>query len=238
MSEQAATLSEVVRTLQAEQLLGAEATDYLHGQSVQQPWSIRAMVGFGAWLASLLLIGFVASFSVMIDGGYLFIGLALVAGAVLVRRRSENDFLVQSALAASLAGLGLSAFGLAKMIGFEAVEPFLAQQNDGAENINFVSSAQVYGGTFQLFNVRMAERGAEVRWITEPWKTETWEPLIDEHTRFLYAEMPSNPQQVCTDLKAVADLAHHHGIPLVVDATFATPSLCRPMDHGADVVVQ
>ena len=63
----------------------------------------------------------------------------------------------------------------------------------GIEKINFVSTAQVYGGTFQLFNVRMAERGAEVRWITEPWKTETWELLIDEDTRFLYVEMPSNP---------------------------------------------
>ena len=125
MSDQAVALHEVVRNLQAEHLLAAEATDYLHGQSEQQPWYIRAMVGFGAWLASLLLIGFVVSFSVMMDGGYMLIGLAFIVGAVLVRRRSENYFLVQSALAASLAGLGLSAYGFADMIGFEAVDIFL-----------------------------------------------------------------------------------------------------------------
>jgi O-acetylhomoserine/O-acetylserine sulfhydrylase-like pyridoxal-dependent enzyme len=95
----------------------------------------------------------------------------------------------------------------------------------------------VYGGTFQLFNLRMAERGAQVRWVTEPWRLEAWEPLIDENTRFLYAEMPSNPQQACTDIETVAKLAHAHKIPLIVDATIATPALMRPLAHGADVVV-
>lgn len=117
----------------------------------------------------------------------------------------------------------------------QAVEPLLA--NPGGEPVNFVSTSQVYGGTFQLFNLRMAERGARVRWVTKPWSTETWEPLIDDHTRFLYAEMPSNPQQACTDLEAVAALAHRHGIPFIVDATVATPALMRPLAHGADIVV-
>ena len=100
-----------------------------------------------------------------------------------------------------------------------------------------MSAAQTYGGTFQLFNVRMAERGAQVRWVCEPWKLEQWEPLIDEGTRFLYAEIPSNPQQAFADIRAVADLAHSHGIPLIVDATIATPALMRPLEHGADIVV-
>lgn len=119
----------------------------------------------------------------------------------------------------------------------QAIEPLLAKQDAGAENINFVSAAQTYGGTFQLFNVRMAERGAQVRWVCEPWKLEQWEPLIDEGTRFLYAEIPSNPQQAFADIRAVADLAHSHGIPLIVDATIATPALMRPLEHGADIVV-
>ncbi len=119
----------------------------------------------------------------------------------------------------------------------QAIEPLLAKQDAGAENINFVSAAQTYGGTFQLFNVRMAERGAQVRWVCEPWKLELWEPLIDEGTRFLYAEIPSNPQQAFADIRAVADLAHSHGIPLIVDATIATPALMRPLEHGADIVV-
>lgn len=119
----------------------------------------------------------------------------------------------------------------------QAVEPLLAKQRSGTENINFVSAAQTYGGTFQLFNVRMAERGAQVRWVREPWKVEEWEQQIDEGTRFLYAEMPSNPQQAFADIQAVADLAHSHGIPFVVDATIATPALMRPLAHGADIVV-
>jgi O-acetylhomoserine/O-acetylserine sulfhydrylase-like pyridoxal-dependent enzyme len=119
----------------------------------------------------------------------------------------------------------------------QAVEPLLAKQRSGTENINFVSAAQTYGGTFQLFNVRMAERGAEVRWVREPWNVEEWEQQIDEGTRFLYAEMPSNPQQAFADIQAVADLAHSHGIPFVVDATIATPALMRPLAHGADIVV-
>jgi len=119
----------------------------------------------------------------------------------------------------------------------QAIEPLLAKRGEGAENINFVSAAQTYGGTFQLFNVRMAERGAQVRWVCEPWKLEQWEPLIDEGTRFLYAEMPSNPQQAFADIEAVADLAHSHGIPLIVDSTIATPALMRPLEYGADIVV-
>jgi O-acetylhomoserine/O-acetylserine sulfhydrylase-like pyridoxal-dependent enzyme len=117
----------------------------------------------------------------------------------------------------------------------QATEPFLAR--DGDEPINFVSAAQVYGGTFQLFNVRMAERGAQVRWVREPWRLAEWEELVDEHTRFLYAEMPSNPQQACLDIAAVAELAHARDIPLIIDGTIATPALMRPLCHGADVVV-
>jgi O-acetylhomoserine/O-acetylserine sulfhydrylase-like pyridoxal-dependent enzyme len=119
----------------------------------------------------------------------------------------------------------------------QATEPLVAKQSAGAEEINFVSAAQVYGGTFQYFNLRMAERGVRVRWVTEPWRVEAWEPLIDDATRFLYAEMPSNPQQACLDVAAVADLAHAREIPLIVDATIATPALMRPLAHGADIVV-
>ena len=138
-------------------------------------------------------------------------------------------------------GCGCDATGLCTSSGMsaikQAIEPLLAKQVSGAENINFVSACQTYGGTFQLLNVRMAERGAQVRWVREPWKIETWEPLIDEGTRFLYAEIPSNPQQAFADIRAVADLAHSHGIPFIVDATVATPSLMRPLEHGADIVV-
>ena len=119
-----------------------------------------------------------------------------------------------------------------------AVDPFLVKQKDGPERMNFVSCVQVYGGTFQHFSVRkMKERGTECRWIHHPWDIEEWKAKIDEDTRFVYMEMPSNPQQSFTDIKALVDLAHSWGIPLIVDATCATPALMRPIAYGADIVV-
>ena len=121
-----------------------------------------------------------------------------------------------------------------------ATEPFIAV--DPAEPhrpMNFVSTCQVYGGTFQFFNERLArERGVECRWICNSTDLDEWEGSIDEHTRFLYGELPSNPGQAFFDLRAVAELAHAHGLPLIVDSTVATPALLRPLQHGADVVVQ
>ena len=119
----------------------------------------------------------------------------------------------------------------------QAVEPLLALPDNADEEVNFVSSAQVYGGTFQLFNVRMRERRALVRWVARPWESGEWEKLVDGRTRFLYTEMPSNPQQACSDLEALAKLAHRFQVPLIVDSTIATPALMRPLAHGADVVV-
>jgi O-acetylhomoserine/O-acetylserine sulfhydrylase-like pyridoxal-dependent enzyme len=118
-----------------------------------------------------------------------------------------------------------------------AVDPFLVKQKEG-EKANFVSCIQVYGGTFQLFNLRKAkERGIELRWVCKPEETDDWASKIDENTRFLYMEAPSNPQQSFCDMKAVADLAHKWGIPFIVDATCATPALMRPLAQGADIVV-
>ncbi|MDI6698544.1 MAG: PLP-dependent transferase [Candidatus Saccharicenans sp.] len=119
-----------------------------------------------------------------------------------------------------------------------AVDPFLVKQKEGPEKINFVSSIQLYGGTFQHFSVRkMKERGIEVRWVLRPENIDEWKEKIDESTRFLYVEAPSNPQQSFCEVKALADLAHSWEIPLIFDATCATPALMRPIAHGADIVV-
>jgi O-acetylhomoserine/O-acetylserine sulfhydrylase-like pyridoxal-dependent enzyme len=119
-----------------------------------------------------------------------------------------------------------------------ATDPLLVKQKDGPERINFVSCVQVYGGTFQQFALRkMKERGIECRWVLHPWDMEDWKSKIDEDTRFLYMEMPSNPQQSFTDVKALVDLAHAREIPVIIDATCATPALMRPIAHGADIVV-
>ncbi len=119
----------------------------------------------------------------------------------------------------------------------QAVEPFLDLNIKAKKRVNFVSTAQCYGGTFQLFNLRMKERGAQVRWVQKPWDIKNWEELVDEDTRFLYGEMPSNPQQACFDIEEVAKLAHSYEIPLIVDATVGTPALLRPLAYGADIVV-
>ncbi|MDD8025573.1 MAG: PLP-dependent transferase [Acidobacteriota bacterium] len=118
-----------------------------------------------------------------------------------------------------------------------AVDPFLVKQKDG-EKMNFVSCVKVYGGTFQLFNLRRGqERGIEVRWVLHPEDIQEWKSKIDAHTRFVYMEGPSNPQQGFCDIQAVADAAHAFHAPFIFDATCATPALTRPIAHGADIVV-
>jgi O-acetylhomoserine/O-acetylserine sulfhydrylase-like pyridoxal-dependent enzyme len=119
-----------------------------------------------------------------------------------------------------------------------AVDSLLVKQKEGAEKINFVSSIQIYGGTFQHFSVRkMKERGIEVRWVKHQEDIEEWKAKIDEDTRFLYSEAPSNPQQSFCDVKELADLAHSWEIPFIIDSTCATPALMRPVAYGADIVI-
>lgn len=121
-----------------------------------------------------------------------------------------------------------------------AVQPFLIHaHHDTREPRNFVATAQCYGGTFQQFNVRLAqERDIECRWVHDATDLDEWASKIDRNTRFLYGELPSNPGQGFFDIRAVADLAHAHQLPLIVDSTVATPALLRPICHGADIVVQ
>ena len=119
-----------------------------------------------------------------------------------------------------------------------AVQPFLVVKKDASEPRNFLATAQCYGGTFQQFTVRlMQERNIECRWVRDATNIEEWARNIDKNTRFLYGELPSNPQLGFFDIKAVADLAHEHNLPLIVDSTIATPALLRPICHGADIVV-
>jgi O-acetylhomoserine/O-acetylserine sulfhydrylase-like pyridoxal-dependent enzyme len=119
-----------------------------------------------------------------------------------------------------------------------ATDAFLVKQKSGPEKINFVSSIRLYGGSFQNFNVRKKqERGIEVRWVLHPENIQEWKGQIDEDTRFLYMEAPSNPKQSFADIKALADLAHSFEIPFLIDATCATPALMRPIGWGADIVL-
>lgn len=121
-----------------------------------------------------------------------------------------------------------------------AVDPFLVTDPEHPGSpMNFVATTQVYGGTYQQFSMRKdLERGIEWRKVVHSTDLSEWESLIDENTRFLYGELPSNPGLAFFDIKKVADLAHKYGIPLIVDSTVATPALLRPIGHGADIVIQ
>jgi O-acetylhomoserine/O-acetylserine sulfhydrylase-like pyridoxal-dependent enzyme len=120
---------------------------------------------------------------------------------------------------------------------FMATDPFLVV-DASLPPPNIVASARCYGGTFQLFRERFAAgRGVDVRWVRDPLDLDDWATQVDAGTRFVYAEMPSNPALAVVDIPEVARLAHAHGIPFIVDSTIATPALLRPIGLGADVVV-
>ncbi len=121
-----------------------------------------------------------------------------------------------------------------------AVDPFLTvDHNDPNKPMNFVASTQVYGGTFQQFAIRKEqEKNIEWKKVTNSDDINDWASKIDENTRFIYGEMPSNPGLTFFNLKAVIKLAHSHGIPVIIDSTVATPALMRPLTLGADIVVQ
>ncbi len=121
-----------------------------------------------------------------------------------------------------------------------AIDPFLVvDPNDPTRPMNFVATCQVYGGTFQQFAIRK-EKDRNITWrrVINSNNLDEWERNIDENTRFLYGELPSNPSQGFFDIKKVIDLAHKYGIPAIFDSTVATPALLRPIQFGADIVVQ
>ena len=111
-----------------------------------------------------------------------------------------------------------------------------AVQNIATAGEHIVSSANLYGGTYNLFANTLKEQGLSVSFADAD-KPESFESAIRPETKLLYAETLGNPNSDVIDIEALAEIAHRHGIPLVVDNTFATPYLLRPIEHGADIVV-
>ncbi|MEC9000632.1 MAG: O-acetylhomoserine aminocarboxypropyltransferase/cysteine synthase family protein [Actinomycetota bacterium] len=101
---------------------------------------------------------------------------------------------------------------------------------------NFVSSSALYGGTYTMFDSTLGRFGIEARFVDGD-DPDAFAAAIDDDTRFLYTEVIGNPSGSVADLSALASVAHAHDLPLVVDSTFATPYLCRPIEHGADIVL-
>ena len=113
---------------------------------------------------------------------------------------------------------------------------FMAIFNICSAGQNFVCMNNIYGGTINLFGVTLARMGIEVRFARDDMSDEEFEALFDENTRLVFGETIANPALTVFDISRYAAIAHRHNVPLVVDNTFATPFLCRPFEHGADIV--
>lgn len=109
-------------------------------------------------------------------------------------------------------------------------------QNIALSGDHIVSSASVYGGTYNLFANTFKEFGIETTFVdgSDP---QNFEKAISGNTKAVFLESLGNPNSDIIDLEAVSEIAHRHGIPVIVDNTFATPYLYRPLEHGADIVV-
>jgi len=99
-----------------------------------------------------------------------------------------------------------------------------------------VAASSLYGGTYALFAHNLPRLGIKVRFV-DPSDPENFRTAINHRTRAVYAETIGNPKCDVLDIEAVAAVAHEYGLPLIVDNTFASPYLCRPIEHGADIVV-
>ena len=102
---------------------------------------------------------------------------------------------------------------------------------------HIVSSPSLYGGTYNLFHYTLPKFGIEVTFVEDPNDPESWKKAVKPNTKAFFGETIANPKNEILDIRAVADIAHSVGVPLIVDNTVATPYLIKPIDFGADVVV-
>jgi len=113
---------------------------------------------------------------------------------------------------------------------------FIALSSLLEQGDHLVSAGTLYGGTYTQFDVSFRKFGYDVSFV-EPDDPENFRKAIRPNTKCLYGETVSNPRGNVLDIESVAKIAHEHNLPLVIDNTFATPYLCRPIDYGADIVV-
>ncbi|CAJ63004.1 MULTISPECIES: bifunctional o-acetylhomoserine/o-acetylserine sulfhydrylase [Frankia] len=113
----------------------------------------------------------------------------------------------------------------------------LAILNLAESGDHVVSSSSLYGGTYNLFHYTLPKLGIEVTFVADPDDLEQWRDAVRPNTKAFYGETIGNPRGDILDTAGVSEVAHAHGIPLIVDNTLATPYLYRPLEHGADIVV-
>ncbi len=153
-----------------------------------------------------------------------------VAGNIYTRIMNPTTDVLEKRIAALEGGIG--ALGLAS--GQAAITYAIQTIVEAGQNL--VSSATLYGGTYNLFAHTLPQFGIETR-FGDHRDPASFERLIDAKTRAIFCESVGNPLGNVTDFAALSDIAHRHGIPLIVDNTVPSPYLCRPFEHGADIVV-
>ena len=153
-----------------------------------------------------------------------------VAGNIYTRIMNPTQDVLEKRVAALEGGVG----ALAVASGQAAITYAILTIAEAGDNI--VSASTLYGGTYNLFAHTLPQYGIDTRFADyrEP---ATFERLIDDKTKAIYCESVGNPLGNVTDFEKLAEIAHRHGVPLIVDNTVPSPYLCRPFEHGADIVV-
>ncbi len=153
-----------------------------------------------------------------------------VPGNIYTRIMNPTQAVLEERVAA-LEG-GIAALALAS--GQAAITYSILTIAEAGDNI--VSSTALYGGTYNLFAHTLPQYGIQARFADSDHPT-SFESLVDGRTKAIFAESLGNPRGNITDIAALAQIAHRHGVPLIVDNTVPSPYLCRPFEHGADIVV-
>jgi len=153
-----------------------------------------------------------------------------VPGNIYTRIMNPTTAVLEERIAAMEGGIG----ALAVASGMSAIT--YAIQCICEVGSNIVSTSQLYGGTYNLFAHTFPKQGIDVRMVSHD-DYAGFEAAIDENTKALFCETIGNPAGNVVDLQKLSEIAHKHGVPLIVDSTVATPFLCRPFEHGADIVV-
>ncbi|MCA1771718.1 MAG: aminotransferase class I/II-fold pyridoxal phosphate-dependent enzyme [Halomonas sp.] len=153
-----------------------------------------------------------------------------VEGNIYSRIMNPTCAVLEQRVAALEGGIA----GLAVASGMAAITYAIQTIAEAGDNI--VSISELYGGTYNLFAHTLPRQGIQVRFADKD-DIDGIEALIDERTKAVFCESIGNPSGGVVDLTKLAEAAHRHGVPVMVDNTTATPFLCRPIEHGADIVI-
>ncbi|MDY7574712.1 O-acetylhomoserine aminocarboxypropyltransferase/cysteine synthase family protein [Actimicrobium sp. CCI2.3] len=153
-----------------------------------------------------------------------------VPGNIYTRIMNPTQDVLEKRVAALEGGIA----ALAVASGMAAITYAIQTITEAGDN--FISASQLYGGTYNLFAHTLPQMGIEVR-FADARQPDSFAALIDARTKAIFCESIGNPLGNVTDFARLAEIAHAHGIPLIVDNTVPSPYLCRPIEHGADIVV-